>query len=177
MASEGDSGTNSCCANCGRVADADANENGVKLKTCSACLLVRYCSTECQKKHWPKHKRACKARAADLRDEILFKQPERSHLGDCPICCLPLPIGKGKTCITICCNKYICVCMSMGTAGNGILFVCVLCVYYVCVSIKHDMYMHMQHVHVHVMCIVHVHVRVHVLHLCMRCVHVPVFIT
>jgi len=25
-------------------------------------------------------------RAAELRDEILFKQPESSHRGDCPIC-------------------------------------------------------------------------------------------
>ena len=31
-------------------------------------------------------------RAAVLRDELLFKQPESSHLGDCPICCLPLPL-------------------------------------------------------------------------------------
>ena len=44
-------------------------------------------------------------RAAELRDEILFKQPESSHLGDCPICCLPISIGYFTM---SCCCKYIC---------------------------------------------------------------------
>jgi hypothetical protein len=42
------------------------------------------------------HKRACKKRAAGLRDEILFKQPESNHCGDCPICRLPQPLDPKK---------------------------------------------------------------------------------
>ncbi len=42
-------------------------------------------------------------------DELLFKQPESSHLGDCPICCVPLPVHSLKThSIMICCGKMIC---------------------------------------------------------------------
>eukprot|EP00985_Skeletonema_marinoi_P002564 scaffold1057_cov203-Skeletonema_marinoi.AAC.12 len=52
--------------------------------------LVRYCSDECQRDHKPYHKEACKNQAAELRDELLFKQPESTHLGDCPICMIPL---------------------------------------------------------------------------------------
>ena len=37
---------------------------------------------------------------------MLFRQPESSHLGDCPICWLPLPLGK--TTINTCCSKVIC---------------------------------------------------------------------
>ena len=75
------------CAFCGT-----AGGDEIKLKRCNACYLVRYCSVKCQKDHWPKHKKECKKRAAELRDEILFKQPESTHLGDCPICCLPVPL-------------------------------------------------------------------------------------
>ena len=64
-----------CCASCG-IAGVD----DVKLKDCSACHLVKYCGIECQKEHRPKHKKECKKRAAELRDEILFKQPEGTDL-------------------------------------------------------------------------------------------------
>jgi hypothetical protein len=91
------------CASCG-IAQVDE----IKLKTCTACKLLRYCSVECQKKHRPQHKRACKKRMAELRDELLFKQPERSCWGDCPICCLPLPIDLEKLFFMPCCSKMIC---------------------------------------------------------------------
>eukprot|EP00984_Skeletonema_dohrnii_P017230 scaffold7802_cov115-Skeletonema_dohrnii-CCMP3373.AAC.1 len=68
------------CASCG-IAEVD----DIKLKKCTACYLVKYCSVKCQRNHRPQHKRACKKRAAELRDEILFKQPESRDLGDCPI--------------------------------------------------------------------------------------------
>jgi TPR repeat protein len=54
-------------------------------------MLVRYCNAECQKKHWAKHKAACKLRAAELRDEALFKDPPPKE--DCPICFLPMPLN------------------------------------------------------------------------------------
>ena len=85
-----------------------AQVDEIKLKTCTACELVRYCSVECQKNHWPHHKRACKKRMAELRDEILFRQPESRNLGDCPICCLPLPIDTKKSGLMGCCSKMIC---------------------------------------------------------------------
>ena len=37
-----------------------------------------------------KHKKKCKERAAELRDEALFKVPTAKE--DCPICFLPMPI-------------------------------------------------------------------------------------
>jgi tetratricopeptide (TPR) repeat protein len=91
------------CASCG-IAEGDE----VKLKDCSACKLVKYCGIECQKKHRPEHKKACKRRAAELRDELLFKHPESSHLGDCPICYLPLPIDLQKSTTYDCCSTVIC---------------------------------------------------------------------
>eukprot|EP00985_Skeletonema_marinoi_P026872 scaffold21234_cov73-Skeletonema_marinoi.AAC.1 len=63
-----------CCASCGT-----AEVDDIKLKTCTACKSVRYCSIKCQKEHRSQHKRACKKRAAELHDEILFKQPENAH--------------------------------------------------------------------------------------------------
>ena len=91
-----------CCASCG-IAEVD----DVKLKQC-ACKLVRYCSVACQKEHRPQHKKVCKKQLAELRDEILFKQPESNHLGDCPICCLPLSIDPTKSTMMACCSKMIC---------------------------------------------------------------------
>jgi hypothetical protein len=72
-----------CCAECGK-------EGGVSLKTCKACMSVRYCNASCQHKHWPKHKIPCKERAAKLRNEALFKDPRPKE--DCPICFIPMPI-------------------------------------------------------------------------------------
>ena len=93
-----------CCASCGIAGGGD-----VKLKDCSACKLVKYCGIECQKKHRKEHKAECKRRAAELREEILFKQPESSHNGDCPICCLPLPFDLDESTLWECCYKRICV--------------------------------------------------------------------
>eukprot|EP00985_Skeletonema_marinoi_P032270 scaffold39086_cov169-Skeletonema_marinoi.AAC.1 len=95
--------TTSCCASCG-IAEVD----DIKLKECSDCDLVRYCSDACQKNHKSQHEEACKTRAAELRDELLFKQPESSHLGDCPICCLPLPLDLSKSIMMSCCSKVVC---------------------------------------------------------------------
>eukprot|EP00986_Skeletonema_menzelii_P004549 scaffold1561_cov129-Skeletonema_menzelii.AAC.2 len=98
------------CASCGIAGGGD----DVKLKNCTACYLVKYCGVNCQRKHRPQHKRACKRRAAELKDEILFKQPESRYLGDCPICFLPLPLDKQgdtdtmKYTMQTCCSKVVC---------------------------------------------------------------------
>ena len=47
--------------------------------------------------------------AAEVRDNQLFTQPDESHRGECPICCLPLPFDENKlTKLNSCCSKYIC---------------------------------------------------------------------
>ena len=91
------------CASCG----IDGGDE-IKLKRCTACYLVKYCSVKCQKDHRPKHKKECKKRAAELHDELLFKQPESYYLGDCPICCLPMPHDPKKSALNSCCSKSIC---------------------------------------------------------------------
>eukprot|EP00985_Skeletonema_marinoi_P012279 scaffold5896_cov119-Skeletonema_marinoi.AAC.2 len=93
----------SCCASCG-IAELD----DIELKACADCDLVKYCSIDCEQEDQSQHKKACKKRAAELRDELLFKQPESSHRGDCPICCLPLPLDKQKSCMMTCCSKLVC---------------------------------------------------------------------
>jgi hypothetical protein len=81
-----------CCAECGK------EEGGASLKACKACMLVRYCNADCQRNHWPKHKKECKRRAAEIRDEALFKDPPPKE--DCPICFLPMP-EKMIACISL----------------------------------------------------------------------------
>jgi tetratricopeptide (TPR) repeat protein len=90
------------CASCGIAANDD-----VKLMKC-ACNLVKYCSVACQKNHRPQHKKMCKKRLAEIRDDDLFTQPEKSCFGDCPICCLPLSIDLRKCNLMSCCSKLIC---------------------------------------------------------------------
>ena len=78
--------TASCCAECGK----EEGEGGaVTLKMCKACMLVKYCNAKCQKNHWSTHKKECKLRAAEIRDEALFKDPPPKE--ECPICFLPMP--------------------------------------------------------------------------------------
>ena len=92
------------CANCGKVGGDD--DDGVKLKKCSACHLVKYCGFDCQKAHRPLHKNACKKRAAELREEKLFSNPPERE--ECPICFLPMPFEKEKFSYRACCGKEIC---------------------------------------------------------------------
>jgi hypothetical protein len=48
-------------------------------------------------------------RAAEIQDGKLFTQPEESHLGECPICCLPSPLDWRKWSVNTCCSKMICI--------------------------------------------------------------------
>ncbi len=119
------------CASCGVAAIDD-----VKLRDCDGgCDLVKYCSDGCQENHRPQHEDECnkrkyerQKRLAEIRDDIqrrtaelhqtflsdelqdkeLFTQPDGSHLGECPICCLPLPIDISKFDLMSCCCKSIC---------------------------------------------------------------------
>ena len=99
------------CASCG-ITEMD----DIELVPCDDCLLYRYCSDECRENHKSDHEEECKNLAAQLqREYLLFRQPECSHLGDCPICCLPLSLDKSKSAIMSCCSKIIC---------NGCAYAC-----------------------------------------------------
>ncbi|EJK71803.1 hypothetical protein THAOC_06721 [Thalassiosira oceanica] len=79
------------CANCGKL-----GSDAVKLKNCTACRLVKYCGVDCQRAHRKKHKKACKRRAAELKDERLYSQGQERPEGDfCSICTLPIPLPTG----------------------------------------------------------------------------------
>jgi tetratricopeptide (TPR) repeat protein len=93
-----------CCASCG-ISQVD----DVKLKKCDGgCDLVKYCSDGCQENHSEQHEEECKKRRAELRDRDLFEQPDESHFGECPICCLPLPLDPVKSIFMQCCSQLIC---------------------------------------------------------------------
>ena len=94
--------TDEVCASCGTAAVDD-----VKLKKC-ACDLVKYCTDDCQENHREQHEEECMKRLAEIRDRDLFEQPDESHLGECPICCLPLPLDADKSAFMSCCCKMLC---------------------------------------------------------------------
>ena len=90
------------CANCGKGEESVSGD----LKACTACKMVKYCNRDCQIAHRTQHKKACKKRAAELRDVKLFKQPPPNE--DCPICMLLLPsLDTGRK-FRSCCGKMIC---------------------------------------------------------------------
>ena len=101
MSDETRSDTINLCANCGK-----GEESAEDLKACTACKMVKYCNRDCQIAHRPQHKKACKKRAAELYDEMLFNEPPPRE--DCPICMLPLPVDAGETLFRVCCGKTIC---------------------------------------------------------------------
>ena len=87
----------------------------MNLKTCAACKTVKYCSLACQKRHRPSHKKECRARAAQLFDEALFRQPPPEE--DCAVCFLQLPYdggeissqcGENTVAYQSCCGKRLC---------------------------------------------------------------------
>ncbi|EJK53198.1 hypothetical protein THAOC_27420, partial [Thalassiosira oceanica] len=90
------------CANCGKQGN-----DIVKLKSCTACRLVKYCGVDCQRAHRKQHKKACRQRAAELKDEQLYSQGHERPEGDfCPICTLPIPLPMGDHSVfNVCCMK------------------------------------------------------------------------
>jgi len=103
MSAGGEAAEAEVCASCG-IAESDE----IKLTKCAACKSVLYCSDECEADHRQQHEGECEKRAAELRDEILFKQSESSCYGDCPICFVPLPLVLEKSTICSYCSKVIC---------------------------------------------------------------------
>jgi hypothetical protein len=92
-----------CCANCG-IAEVD----DIKLEECGGCDLVKYCSDKCREEHREQHDEECNRRAKELHDRKLFTQPDETHLGECPICFLPLPLDPQKCLFWSCCSSSTC---------------------------------------------------------------------
>jgi tetratricopeptide (TPR) repeat protein len=93
-----------CCASCGQ-----AEIDDIKLKDCDGgCDLVKYCSDGCQNSHRDQHEEECKQRLAEIRERDLFTMPDESHMGECPLCCLPLSLDLQKSVLMSCCCKSIC---------------------------------------------------------------------
>ena len=105
---------NDVCANCG-IAQVDE----IKLDDCGGCDLVKYCGDKCRGEHRGQHEEECKKRAKKLHDDDLFTQPDGTHLGECPICFLPLPLEHEKSMYRSCCSNLICVgCIVAQTKSN-----------------------------------------------------------
>ncbi|RLN45311.1 hypothetical protein BBJ28_00009237 [Nothophytophthora sp. Chile5] len=66
-----------CCGRCGAVQRFTPDNPEGKLMTCGGCRSVAYCSRECQKRAWKKHKVECKAIRAQR--EQAEAQKERGH--------------------------------------------------------------------------------------------------
>ena len=54
---------------------------GLKFKHCSACKSVHYCSRECQKSDWKRHKKECKKVESPPKDEKKRNHSERFEDG------------------------------------------------------------------------------------------------
>jgi hypothetical protein len=93
-----------CCANCGA-----AEVDDIKLEDCGGCDLVKYCGDRCREDHREQHEEECKDRKALLHDRKLMQQPDETHLGECPLCFLPLPLDRSKSMFRTCCSETICM--------------------------------------------------------------------
>ena len=116
-------GGDEACANCGKL-----GSDAVKLRNCTACRLVKYCGVDCQKAHRKQHKKACKQRAAELKEEQLYGQGHERPEGDfCPICTLPIPLPVyGHSAFNVCCMKRICNGCNIAAQKRG-MFDCAFC--------------------------------------------------
>ncbi|EJK44927.1 hypothetical protein THAOC_19775 [Thalassiosira oceanica] len=104
------------CANCGKQ-----GSDTIKLKSCTACRLVKYCGVDCQRAHRKQHQKACKQRVAELKDQELYGQGHERPEGDfCPICTLPIPLLMGDhSLFNACCMKRICKGCAMAAMKRG----------------------------------------------------------
>lgn len=72
------------CLNCWKT------EQDIKLYGCARCRIAKYCSTECQKEDWPKHKQVCQifkeSQIIDKKDIALGGIPEDPRFPIAHIC-------------------------------------------------------------------------------------------
>ena len=112
------------CANCGKE-----GSDGVKLKSCTACRLVKCCGVDCQKIHRKQHKKACKQRAEELKDERLYGQGHERPAGDfCPLCFLAIPFCvEDHSVFHTCCMKLVCNGCRLAARKQGLAKSCPFC--------------------------------------------------
>ena len=93
------------------------------------CFLVKYCSVDCQKAHRKKHKKACKERVAELKDEKLYGQGHERPLEDfCPICTLPIALPmESNSGFMVCCTTKVCAGCGLAAHKRGMLGKCPFC--------------------------------------------------
>uniref|UniRef100_M4BPT1 MYND-type domain-containing protein n=1 Tax=Hyaloperonospora arabidopsidis (strain Emoy2) TaxID=559515 RepID=M4BPT1_HYAAE len=70
-----------CCSRCGTVQRFTPDNPEGKLMTCGGCRCVAYCSRECQKKAWKKHKSECKAIRAQREQTETRKENKVNEKG------------------------------------------------------------------------------------------------
>ncbi|KAJ8539019.1 hypothetical protein ON010_g12852 [Phytophthora cinnamomi] len=70
-----------CCGRCGAVQRFTPDNPEGKLMTCGGCRSVAYCSRECQKKAWKKHKADCKAIRAQREQAESLKESKLNEEG------------------------------------------------------------------------------------------------
>jgi hypothetical protein len=90
-------------ANCG-IAEVD----DIQLEDWYRCDLVKYCGDKCKGGHREQDEEECKNRKAELHDIDLFTHPDGNHLGECPLCFLPMSLDAKKSTFYSCCGKIIC---------------------------------------------------------------------
>jgi hypothetical protein len=60
------------CDQCGSA----ETPNVPRFRFCGGCKITQYCSTDCQKQHWPSHKPICQHTAAQLKQHSAYAQSD-----------------------------------------------------------------------------------------------------
>ena len=77
------------CRYCAKVQDAEAEADAdMAFQQCSGCHAVRYCSKDCQKADWKKHKKMC---GPDAKDFLIRKANTEANVRTDPIEIVPSP--------------------------------------------------------------------------------------
>ncbi len=107
-----------CCANCG-IAGVDE----IIFEECDAgCQFIRYCGDKCRENHREQREEECRNRwkkLLGLHDKNLLSQPEGNHLGECPLCFVPMPFDPLKSRFFSCCSQIVCYGCSYANRKNG----------------------------------------------------------
>jgi len=99
------------CANCGIAEIDDININKLEedlFAELNKMIMMRSNAAEVDKETEEAETEEHNVSANCGRDEELFTQPDESHLGECPICFLPMPLGPQTSKFYSCCSKAIC---------------------------------------------------------------------